>query len=135
MNRPNAELLRVTLAHISTHPRQWDQTRTHRQDAMSFIGWALTLAGGKWAASEGTASLFLVAEPDDPPEDIREVGSYGPIVQYRFRAKRLLRLDEGQYRRLADRDATLEDLRRVVAGLCAEAVYDRPGLLDLLTTT
>lgn len=113
---PNVKLLRETLAHIEAEPRKWYQPDWRCGTGMCFAGWAVTLAGGQWKHGPDEAgSDLLVVEPGDSEFD-RRVGSTMAMT----RAQRLLGLTEDQADELFDGSNDLDNLRRIVEGLCAE---------------
>lgn len=106
----NIELLDQTMAHIEAHPREWHQRHWRCGTGMCFAGHAATLAGGQW-----------VTGPDDFMSEYLAGDSVGDVEWAPVRAARLLGLDEDQSDYLFAGSNTIEDLRRIVAELKAEA--------------
>jgi hypothetical protein len=124
MPTPNAAALRETLAHIEANPATWKQTHYRCRTGMCFAGWRAEMSGGRWVhdANRGFAEL-LHADPDDDPADIFTWPGEVEAVTAFDRAKRLLGLDYHQADDLFGALNKLDDLRRIVAELCAEAEH------------
>lgn len=116
----NVPLLQQTLGYIEAHPQTWEQ-RTYRcGTGMCFAGWASELAGGKWLTSDPDDDYaeYLLAEPGEPFAQERQ----GTLtVSVESRARRVLGLDEEQADDLFYGYNNRDDMRSIVAGLCAEA--------------
>lgn len=119
--RPNVALLRQTLAHIETHPEEWNQQVYRCRTGMCFAGWAVELDGGQWAAEPDHVDRHvsdedLLPRPDDPANHIVD-----GLVDVRDRAERILGLHGDQAFDLFDANNTLPMLRQIVSELCADA--------------
>lgn len=113
----NAPLLRKTLEHIEHHPEEWKQDRWRCGSGMCFAGHAATIAGGRFLADTD----LLVAEDDDPPEDVGQFCNGHRCVAVGDRAERVLGLTFDDRDRLFDSANTLDDLRCIVGELCERA--------------
>lgn len=106
--------LRETLSYIEAHPQEWDQDVARR----SFIGWAVTRAGGVWNDEDSLRR----ERGDDPPPRHRT------SMNYLHCAAWVLGLTGGQVLDLHGCDNDLDDLRVTVARICAEVECStRPG--------
>lgn len=139
MNTLNVALLRQTLAYIETHPDEWNQTTWRNTDAdygtaCCFAGWAVTLAGGQFENIQ-YVKLDSLPIPADTAETLRDFAiDLESTAHISDAAAWLLGLfgaamgeDDGYYldsgaaSYLFDPENELEDLRRIVAELIAEA--------------
>lgn len=112
----NVPLLRKTLEHVESHPEEWTQDIWLCRTSACFAGHAVLIDGGKWGETEN--SVFVRAEPEDDPADVRTpIAGEGPMVTVPERARRILGIGYTDSRRLFDSDNTLDDLRRIVAEL------------------
>lgn len=121
---PNVPLLRKTLEHIEHHPKEWNQAEWRCGSGMCFAGWACTFDGGQWAfdaANPGVQGVqdLLIAEPEDAA--FAWTVADRSVVHTEERAIRVLGLTDDQADALFAGSNTLDDLRRMVAGLCGEA--------------
>lgn len=119
---PNIDLLKRTLAHIEADPENWFQgewrivNAEHDPDrcgtSYCFAGWTLQLSGGKWAYPADDIDRNHIVLTPEGEADVAEV------------AAELLDIDDF-YQTLSshlfDPENTLDDLRRIVGELCAEA--------------
>jgi hypothetical protein len=127
VSTPNVELLKRTLAKIETLPvreneQSWDQTAYRCETGMCFAGWTCELTGGQWAGPVfNSLSSFLVATPDDNPDELTTVSGGPAVIRARHRAQRVLGLDADQSIYLFSEYNTLDHLRRIVAELCEQA--------------
>jgi hypothetical protein len=134
MSTPNVALLKQTLAHIEAHPETWKQEYFRCGTGMCFAGWAAELHGAKWAypAEAGWLRSELIT-----PKSEDGVGTE-PIPIEGYAAKILgiehtRRYDDEDFEYDEDEDFdlgtiplfearnSLDDLRRLVAEICAEA--------------
>lgn len=140
MSTPNVALLRQMLAHIEAHPETWDQATWRNPDAecgtaCCFAGWAVTLAGGQFEASQ-TVRIESLPLSGEAIRALQEVG-YGTtgVASIPDAAAWLLGLFELTYDEdgtdiyldaypsddLFSPDNSLDDLRCIVAQLCGES--------------
>lgn len=135
----NTELLKRTLQHIEDHPETWDQATWRNPDAecgtaCCFAGWAVTLAGGQFEASQIVRidSLPLSGETVRALQEVG-IGTVGAAAIPDAAAWLLglyeviydedgtgVYLDNDPSDDLFSFDNTLDDLRYIVAGLCGE---------------
>ncbi|XVQ07305.1 hypothetical protein ACQP1W_32450 [Spirillospora sp. CA-255316] len=112
---PNVDLLKRTLAHIEAHPEEWDQnewcTELDCGTAYCFAGWAIKLDG----RATFTAVNDFVIDEDGTSQDTDDyaAGLLG--------IKSLERAERDCEEHLFAADNSLDDLRRIVGELCAEA--------------
>jgi hypothetical protein len=137
MTTVNKELLKRTLQHIEDNPETWDQATWRNPDAecgtaCCFAGWAVTLAGGQFEASQ-TVRIDSLPLPGEAVRTLQEVGigTVG-VAAIPDAAAWLLGLYEVVYDEdgtdiyldndpsddLFSPDNTLDDLRYIVANLC-----------------
>lgn len=130
----NVDGLTRTLAHIEANPKDWNQAYYRCGTSFCFAGWFAVLDGAKLASPEPIVPdwqacdyLSLEEAHSDHPEidwarpevntdaglaDGTSIGSY---------AEAGLGLSWDQARELFDGENTMQDLRRIVARLVAEA--------------
>ena len=105
----NKDLLRETLAYIEAHPEEWDQTKWLCGTTACFAGRACLLSGDRPVYEIG---------PDDESGRVY-FGQDNRRRQVRYRAADLLGLGQHDADVLFDCGCTMDDLRRIVAELCA----------------
>jgi hypothetical protein len=118
---PNVELLRATLEYVESHPDEWHQRHWRCDTAMCFAGHAAVLAGGVWVDSYPYEDEYMVAE--DADDDSFLQGPDGNI-HVEYRAQRVLGLDAEQADRLFSSFNDLDQIRAIVAELCAPEADD-----------
>lgn len=121
----NVPLLRKTLEHIEAHPEEWNQSAWACGTAGCFA-WHAAMLDGAGNPPDPFNQEYVPAEPGDDPDQLVEIAST-QTVHVADRATRVLGLDSrvvessgGLFRY----DNTLDDLRRIVADLTAEAVVE-----------
>lgn len=124
MNRKQAKLARLALAHIVLDPKSWDQKVWRCGTKMCFAGHVAVIAGGQWARGRYYSDDML-AEPNDDKHQVYEAGKQHIIACW-HRAQRLLGLNDKQaeYMFCALRD--FEQLRDAVETLArGESIDER----------
>jgi hypothetical protein len=128
---PNIELLKRTLRYIEDHPYSWDQATFYTYDECGtshcFAGWAVVLSGVRPHPDEKVLVDELPPEVRDrlDPKDVWVEFPGTRITTIADAATALL--DVGRWRALPDHPHlfdggnTLDDLRAMVAELCADA--------------
>lgn len=113
----NVPLLKETLAYIEAHPEEWDQSKWRCGTGACFAGHAAILHGAKWR--------------NLAPDDMRIIAPGGEVRYVDSYAREALGLKAEVYVdhdgdtefgvELFDGHNTLDDLRRIVGELCAQA--------------
>jgi len=107
----NVELLKKTLAHIEAHPEEWNQLEWCGTSCC-FAGHAALLSGSSRVIDTEGAPVVLWARVRRPDGKLAHVWDV---------AEQELGLDEARAERLFQADNTIEDLRRIVSDLIADA--------------
>ena len=124
----NADLLRRTLAHIQTHPDQWNQRTFREGDTGCFAFHAARLAGAELAQPEPEVTVDGSVYPNHAPEvalnaAARELGftedDEGRLDIEEF-ATRALELTSGEDLELFYANNSLEDLADFVEEYTAQ---------------
>lgn len=133
---PNVDLLNRTLAHIEEHPEQWNQEYWAVRGvdgcgtAYCFAGHAAVLSGVPlWWHDDWEDGYSSEDDDCDDWRPVRQVAdniSVAPQSEFyncsiKYAATHLLGLSSAAAARLFHGDNTLDDLRRIVAELTADA--------------
>lgn len=111
----NKKLLLKTLAYIKAHPEEHNQEYYRCETGMCYAGWAITLAGGKWAfpVSGDYSDRYVIANTQDNPDHV--FLDHGlQVINPSDRAERLLGITEIEGCRLFEWENTIEDIERIV---------------------
>lgn len=130
----NVDGLTRTLAHIEANPKDWNQAYYRCGTSFCYAGWFAILDGAKlekpdpmiplwmacgWSSLEDAVLDNETAEWERPEENLNLWLTCGEtIASY---AEKRLGLTDRQSCELFDGDNTMQDLRRIVARLVAEA--------------
>ena len=124
---PNVYLLKLTLVHVFTHPRQWDQRSWSSVGecgtAHCYGGWACVLHGATFPRGDhGHLYTAYVVPPKGEPTnglEIVRLGKATAAVGVGDYAQHILGLDDEQADELFYPRNSLDDLRLLVGEICS----------------